>query len=98
MQFGRDSWKDHKTTRGRITVTLPDENTLVVKDNGTGIAAVSAMATLTAIGLSKKTRTKDAGFRGIGGLRASPSAILFLFAQKRRARASKLLSPSIADR
>jgi hypothetical protein len=57
-----------KTSEGRITVTLPDENTLIIRDNGTGLAAVSAMATLTAIGLSKKARTKDAGFRGIGRL------------------------------
>lgn len=57
-----------KNSEGRITVTLPDENTLIIRDNGTGLAAVSSLATLTAIGLSKKARTKDAGFRGIGRL------------------------------
>jgi hypothetical protein len=57
-----------KAAEGRVTVLLPDENTITVRDNGTGISAVSALGTLTAIGLSKKARTKDAGFRGIGRL------------------------------
>jgi hypothetical protein len=57
-----------KQAEGRITVTLPDDTTLTVRDNGTGLSAVSALGTLTAIGLSKKARQKDAGFRGIGRL------------------------------
>src|ERR1035441_6395042 len=57
-----------KQAEGRITVTLPDDTTMTVRDNGTGLSAVSALGTLTAIGLSKKARQKDAGFRGIGRL------------------------------
>jgi molecular chaperone HtpG len=57
-----------KVSEGRIKVTLPDVNTISVQDNGTGLSAVSALGTLTAIGLSKKARNKDAGFRGIGRL------------------------------
>ena len=57
-----------KQSEGRIEITLPDDNTLNIKDNGTGLSAVSALGTLTAIGLSKKARHQDAGFRGIGRL------------------------------
>jgi Histidine kinase-, DNA gyrase B-, and HSP90-like ATPase len=53
---------------GRIKVLLQDDDTLIIQDNGTGISEMSAWGTLTAIGLSKKNRQKDAGFRGIGRL------------------------------
>jgi Histidine kinase-, DNA gyrase B-, and HSP90-like ATPase len=57
-----------KQSEGRIEILLPDDNTLTIRDNGTGLSAVSALGTLTAIGLSKKARQQDAGFRGIGRL------------------------------
>jgi molecular chaperone HtpG len=53
---------------GRIDVTLTDNDSLVIKDNGLGIAAAAAWGTLTSIGASKKDRKRDAGFRGIGRL------------------------------
>lgn len=60
--------KTIKASEGRIEVLLPDENTLIVEDNGAGVSEMSAWGTLTAIGLSKKSRQRDAGFRGIGRL------------------------------
>lgn len=55
---------------GKVTVTLPDKNTLIIEDNGIGLSLQSAWSTLTAIGASKKDRARDAGFRGIGRLAA----------------------------
>jgi len=55
-------------SQGRIDVTLADSDALVIRDNGVGISTSAAWGTLTSIGASKKDRTKDAGFRGIGRL------------------------------
>lgn len=53
--------------RGEVTITItPDAITIM--DNGMGVAASQAWATLTSIGASKKDRQHDAGFRGIGRL------------------------------
>lgn len=57
-----------KERAAKVEVLLKDEDTLIVRDNGIGIGTASAWGTLTAIGASKKDRTKDAGFRGIGRL------------------------------
>jgi hypothetical protein len=53
---------------GRIDVTVSASDALIIRDNGVGISASAAWGTLTSIGASKKDRTKDAGFRGIGRL------------------------------
>ena len=55
---------------GKVVVTLPDQDMLVISDNGTGLSVQSAWSTLTAIGASKKKRSREAGFRGIGRLAA----------------------------
>lgn len=45
-----------------------DRNSLVIRDNGTGIPAKQAATTLTNVGASTKNPTSSAGFRGIGRL------------------------------
>ena len=44
------------------------ENEIRIRDNGAGVSASAAWDTLTSIGISKKDRKRDAGFRGIGRL------------------------------
>jgi Histidine kinase-, DNA gyrase B-, and HSP90-like ATPase len=53
--------------RGIVRITLAEES-ITILDNGLGVAAAQARATLTSIGASKKDRDRDAGFRGIGRL------------------------------
>lgn len=54
---------------GKITITMAtDKKSLVIRDDGAGLPAVSAVKTLTRIGASSKKHTKNAGFRGIGRL------------------------------
>ena len=54
---------------GKILVTLAtDKKSLTIRDNGAGLPAKSATATLTRIGASTKTHAHNAGFRGIGRL------------------------------
>lgn len=67
---------------GKVTVTLPDSDTLVVADNGIGLSQASAWGTLTAIGASKKDRVREAGFRGIGRLAAIAFADSLVFRTK----------------
>lgn len=55
--------------QGLISITLgEDNNSLVIRDNGAGLPAKTAAATLTSIGASTKDYKKEAGFRGIGRL------------------------------
>ena len=51
----------------RIDVYL-ESDTLIVRDNGVGIAKDRAVSTLTSIGASLKDYREQAGFRGIGRL------------------------------
>lgn len=67
---------------GKVTVTMPDADTLVVADNGIGLSQASAWGTLTAIGASKKDRVREAGFRGIGRLAAIAFADTLAFRTK----------------
>lgn len=54
---------------GTISVTMtPSDKTLVIRDDGAGLPAASAVQTLTRIGASSKKHSKNAGFRGIGRL------------------------------
>jgi predicted Ser/Thr protein kinase len=54
---------------GHITVTMAtDKKSLIIRDDGAGLPAKSAVATLTRVGASTKTHTRNAGFRGIGRL------------------------------
>jgi len=53
--------------RGRVDVNITSQQ-LSVRDNGLGVRAELAWSTLTSIGASRKDRTRDAGFRGIGRL------------------------------
>lgn len=53
--------------RGKVTITI-EANAITIVDNGLGVPASQAWATLTSIGASKKDRQRDAGFRGIGRL------------------------------
>ena len=55
------------SARGRVDVTL-SPGSLTVRDNGLGVRAELAWSTLTSIGASRKDRSRDAGFRGIGRL------------------------------
>lgn len=52
-----------------IEVTLnTDDQEVIIRDNGMGLPAHSAIRTLTSIGASTKTYRSQAGFRGIGRL------------------------------
>lgn len=54
---------------GKITITMAaDKKSLIIRDDGAGLPAISAVQTLTRIGASSKKHTKNAGFRGIGRL------------------------------
>ena len=54
---------------GQITITMTgDKRGLVIRDDGTGLPAASAVATLTRVGASTKNHARNAGFRGIGRL------------------------------
>lgn len=54
---------------GKIVLTLaPDRKTLTIHDNGAGLGHRIAVNTLTAVGASRKERSQQAGFRGIGRL------------------------------
>lgn len=54
---------------GQILITMaPDKKSLTIRDDGAGISAKSAVATLTRIGASTKKHAQNAGFRGIGRL------------------------------
>lgn len=54
---------------GKITITMAaDKKSLIIRDDGAGLPALSAVKTLTRIGASTKKHTKNAGFRGIGRL------------------------------
>jgi len=53
--------------RGRVDITIAADY-ITILDNGSGIPAEQAWATLTSVGASKKDRLRDAGFRGIGRL------------------------------
>lgn len=54
---------------GKITIAMAaDKKSLVIRDDGAGLPAASAVKTLTRIGASSKKHTKNAGFRGIGRL------------------------------
>lgn len=54
---------------GKITITMAaDKKSLLIRDDGAGLPAASAVNTLTRVGASSKKHTKNAGFRGIGRL------------------------------
>jgi len=58
-----------KPDEGLIELKLPgDQKSLTIRDNGAGLPAESAAATLTSVGSSSKDYRKTAGFRGIGRL------------------------------
>jgi hypothetical protein len=55
--------------KGLIQIIMADDkDSLVIKDNGIGLTAHTAVNTLTSVGASTKDHTSDAGFRGIGRL------------------------------
>lgn len=57
------------TDKLRINISISDrENTVTIQDNGCGIRANQAEATLLDIGNSQKSRITSRGFRGIGRL------------------------------
>ena len=54
---------------GLIEIELrKDRNGLIIRDNGTGLAARNAADVLTRVGASTKSHKRHAGFRGIGRL------------------------------
>lgn len=54
---------------GTIAVTMAaDKKNLTIRDDGAGLPAKSAIATLTRVGASSKNHARNAGFRGIGRL------------------------------
>lgn len=53
------------TGRGRVDITIGNDS-ITIRDNGSGVPAGQAWTTLTSVGASKKDRQRDAGFRGIG--------------------------------
>ena len=54
---------------GRIDIELAvDHDSIVIRDNGTGIATEDALEVLTRVGASSKDHRRHAGFRGIGRL------------------------------
>ena len=58
-----------KPDAGQILITMAsDKKSLRIRDDGAGLPAKSAVATLTRVGASTKTHTRNAGFRGIGWL------------------------------
>ncbi len=57
------------TGSGLIEIRMAaDKKSLIIRDNGAGLAANVAAATLTRVGASKKKHDRNAGFRGIGRL------------------------------
>lgn len=58
-----------KTDAGRVDISInPVERSILIRDNGSGIAADRAAATLLSIGASGKRGTDARGFRGVGRL------------------------------
>ncbi|WP_293348643.1 ATP-binding protein [Phenylobacterium sp.] len=58
-----------KTDAGRVDINInPVERSILIRDNGSGIAADRAAATLLSIGASGKRGTDARGFRGVGRL------------------------------
>ncbi|MDR3088775.1 MAG: ATP-binding protein [Desulfobulbaceae bacterium] len=58
-----------KSDEGQIEITIDSENRKIVfEDNGIGIPRAEVKSMLANIGASKKDRTTDKGFRGIGRL------------------------------
>lgn len=54
---------------GDVQITIDKEKKLIVfEDNGAGVSSENAWTILTSIASSKKDRTKNLGFRGIGRL------------------------------
>jgi hypothetical protein len=54
---------------GLIEIEMPaDRKSLVIRDNGAGLAVKTAAATLTRVGASAKSHRRNAGFRSIGRL------------------------------
>lgn len=57
------------STQGKIDIVIDEENdSIVIRDNGTGIPVIRAVQMLVDIGNSKKAQGKNRGFRGIGRL------------------------------
>jgi molecular chaperone HtpG len=55
--------------KGLIEINMAkDKDSLIIRDNGVGLPASTAVQTLTSIGASTKDHKNDAGFRGIGRL------------------------------
>lgn len=68
IQRARDL-KLHAADGGQITVTMAtNKKSLIIRDDGAGLPAKSAIATLTRVGASTKNHARNAGFRGIGRL------------------------------
>lgn len=54
---------------GEVHVSIDKDNrSIIIEDNGIGVASEKAWTTLTSIAASDKDRTKNLGFRGIGRL------------------------------
>lgn len=54
---------------GTIEIAMAsDKKSLIIRDDGAGLGASVAAATLTRVGASKKKHDRNAGFRGIGRL------------------------------
>ena len=66
-----DARKDKLLAAGAGTIEIimaADKKSLVIRDDGAGLGASVAAATLTRVGASKKKHDRNAGFRGIGRL------------------------------
>lgn len=91
----------YKPNFGEVTVIIdPDKRELIIRDNGVGVAAAEAKATLLSIGASKKRVGVDAGFRGIGRLAglAYCDALVFTTAYKDEPHQTELTFDAVAIR
>lgn len=67
--FAAERYKFIPQNSGKIFIQIDPENrSLIIRDNGTGISSTEAPAKLLNIGMSSKTYGLEAGFRGIGRL------------------------------
>ena len=73
---------------GLISIAMdPDGASLLIRDNGSGLPAKTAVGTLTSIGASTKDYKKEAGFRGIGRLAGIVFSDLVTFVTKAKGEA-----------
>jgi molecular chaperone HtpG len=81
-----------KPGKGLIQIIMgEDEDSLIIKDNGTGLSMRSAVETLTSIGASAKDYKNNAGFRGIGRLSGIVFSNRVTFTTKARGEAEQTI-------